>query len=293
MIERIRYTCPGASVVWRDCKAGVIDDDGRTIVPFRFDEVYIRSRTIRAAQYNQPSVREYLGFACFTHDGESLALDMKGNPDRWRDWELHRLEPKPLPDRTVKDLEAEIERRYEKGEDREALEDLMLDRRLLLDHKWQHSPDNVAAIGKVNEMLKETVKEALKMADLIDGTIKSQGSDKIWHYEIEVIPVWKEGDFRNILPRLGHLEGITGACPCLTCCGASDEADNWNLETVTLEDGVSWDEYGFELPTYQNIHFIYPFQNISEHLIVSYSDLASIEQFEIGIHLTHNTLYDV
>ena len=100
----------GHSIAWRDYKAGVINQEGETVIPFVYDEMETRykrvpipeeeRRTIKAddgtALRVGPTCRdEFRGYACFANNGDAQAYDEDCQPDVFYDWELQRLNPEP------------------------------------------------------------------------------------------------------------------------------------------------------------------------------------------------------
>lgn len=95
----------GYAITWKDYKAGVINQQGETVIPFVYDEIETRykrvpipeeeRRTIKADDGSVlrvgPTCRdEFRGYACFTNDGEAQAYDEDCQPDMFYDWEQER-----------------------------------------------------------------------------------------------------------------------------------------------------------------------------------------------------------
>lgn len=276
IIKESRYN---RGIVWDNYKAGVINlDDNRIIIPIRFDEIYWRIQTFKSPGPKlAPNPPEFIGFACFNDDGEAVAYDADGNIDEWRDWEQPVIEYDEMPQRTVESIEQEVAARYDAGEDRCKLSDLLYDRRKLLNHNWRHTPENVAKISRVNDMLNSAVREALSMGEAMEKTLTGE-----WMMTVEVYPEWEQGDFRNTIAELGLTRGIEGYSPCFTMWCADDKPGEWDFKYATMDDGVSWDEGGYHRPAYMYCFFYMPFQSLSlDNYILAHSDIADIKRFDV------------
>lgn len=219
------------------------------------------------------------GFACFTDDGEAVAYDADGNLDTWKDWENVRLTPPDPPGRPVAEIEAEIKRRFDNGEGRDELRDLLYDRKWAINNLWRHSPENVKAISAVNGRLNAAIREALAMGENLEKTLSGD-----WDLTVEVYPEWEEDWIQNIIVELGHRVGIRDYSPCFSIYASSDRKNDWDFKTATLDDGDSWDEGPLRRPAYQDCYFLHPFQELYYgNYILAFSDLISIKSFQIRI----------
>lgn len=272
------------AVVWENYKAGVVNaDTGLVIVPIRFDEVHWRIQTFSSPGPGiPPKPPLFVGFACFTDDGESIAYDSDGNIDKWRDWEKEYLVRPHPPTKSLSEVEQEIVTRFNGGADRDELTDLLYTRKHILNFEWRHTPDNVKAISRVNDRLNDAIRDALAMGQNLEKTLSGQ-----WTLEIEVYPEWDGESIQNIIVELGRWHGVTDHSPCFKKYATSDRTNDWDFKTATHDDGNSWDEGGFERPAYQDCYFVRPFQELAyDNYILGFSDLLSIKTFQINILIT-------
>lgn len=268
------------TIVWENLKAGVIESNsGKIIVPIRFDELYERFYHNDNVQEGQPTIT-VIGYACFIDDGEAIAYDTNGNIDQWRDWEYPLMEQPELPNRSVESIEEEVRRRYYEEDATPAdLQELLRDRYRILDRNWKHTPEYVAEICRINDMLNSAVKQALEMGEKLSKSLHGD-----WSLDINVYPEWEDDDFRNIIVELGRCPAIRDYSPCFTYYSHGNIEDHWDFKEATLDDGVSWDEGPFRRPAYQNCYFLHPFQElVSDNYQLSFSDIISIRNFNIRI----------
>lgn len=278
-------------MAWDNYKAGVIDlSTGKTVVPIRFDELYWRIQTFENPEPGIPRKPPVLiGFACFTDEGESVAYDTDGEVDEWRDWELPMLSQSELPQRTVESIEKEVRKRFYTDDDIDDLRELLVDRCRLLNVSWQHSAENVSKISRLNDMLNAAIHEALAIGKSIEQSLSGE-----WSLRIDVYPGWDNNedwdddeDIRDIIVQLGYRKGISDYSPCFEINCANDCPGNWDFKSVTLDDGVSWDEGVFRRPAYQDCYFLQPFQQLaSENYLLAFSDLVEIKNFQIRTMIT-------
>lgn len=99
----------GLAITWKDHKAGVINLQGKTLIPFIYDEIHCRNQYVPIPEEERrtvttdagtvlhvgPSFRTiFLGYACFTNEGASQAYDEKCHPSEFEEWEKERLDNK-------------------------------------------------------------------------------------------------------------------------------------------------------------------------------------------------------
>lgn len=283
---QIKYDRWNRVEVWDNYKAGIIDKGtGKVIVPIRFDELYWRIETFRSPAPRIPPLPPKLhGFACFTDDGEAVAYDVDGNIDEWKDWEKWRLKADDdLPSRSLESIENEIRERYMDGATRDDLLELLVERRRLLDSTWIHSPENVAEICRINDMLCKAVQEALDMGREAEKNLKGE-----WEIELEIYPEWEDDAFQEYIVEMGYNCGLRSASPCFSHSAYYERGGDWDFKSATLDDGVSWD-WGFRRPAYQDCYFLHPFQRLAvDNYQLSYSDIISIKKFVINMLITKN-----
>lgn len=123
----------GYAVAWKDYKAGVINQEGETMIPFIYDEIDSRYQRVPIPEEEQrtvttddgkvlhvgPTLRDvFVGYACFTNTGGVQAFDADCRPDAFHDWEQERLDNKPEYDNkdvetmTLDELEDMIRKEY-------------------------------------------------------------------------------------------------------------------------------------------------------------------------------------
>lgn len=269
------------AVVWDNYKAGVIDTDtGKVIVPIQFDELYWRVQTFSSPGRGVPPKPSLLvGFACFTDEGEAVAYDADGNIDDWKDWESGCLSQPEPPKGCLDEIEQEIIARFNNGEGRDELSDLLYDRKWHLNYKWKHSPEHVQAISAVNDRLNAAVREALAMGERLEKTLSGE-----WELTVEVYPEWEDESIQNIIVELGRRVGIRDYSPCFSIYTYNGKKSNWDFKTATLDDGNSWDEGPLRRPAYQDCYFLHPFQQLYyDNYILAFKDLLSIKSFQIRV----------
>lgn len=286
------------AIVWDNYKAGVMNTaNGDIIVPIRYDEIHWRIRSFRSPGPGiPPPPIEMAGFACFTDEGEAVAYDFDGNEDTWKDWEESLVNPNPErpSERSAEDIEKDILSRYHFDIKREEIEDLLLERRNVLNYDWKHTPENAKLVSAVNDKLNEAVHEALQLAEEAEKLVKGR-SDQ-WCVEVEVYPEWEDPEhdnasaagalfnIRNIIAELGRRSGFKSASPCFEWWNSSEVDNGWDFKTATLDDGVSWDEGSFRRPAYMDCYFLHPFQELFfDNYLFAIQDLLTIKSFYINV----------
>lgn len=284
--------------MWDNYKAGVVNtDNGEIIVPIRYDEIHWRIRSFKSPGPGiPPPPIEMAGFACFTDDGEAVAYDFDGNVDKWKDWEEGRVFPNPeRPSaRSVEDIEKEIFARYHIDIKREDLEDLLIERRNVLNFDWEHTPENARLISAVNDRLNEAVSEALQLGQEAEVLVKGKCDE--WNVGVEVYPEWEDPDYndvgsegslfsiQNIIAELGRRSGYKGISPCFEWYNSSYSGEGWDFKTATLDDGVSWDEGPFRRPAYMDCYFFHPFQELFfDNYLFAIQDLLTVKRFCVNV----------
>lgn len=121
------------SIAWKDYKAGVINQQGETVIPFVYDEIETRYKRVLIPEEERrtvttddgstlrvgPTFRDvFRGYACFTNDGEVQAYDEDCQPDVFYYWEQQRFnceqecENKEVAAMLIDELEEIIKKEY-------------------------------------------------------------------------------------------------------------------------------------------------------------------------------------
>ena len=158
----------------------------------------------------------------------------------------------------------------------------MVERMRILDYTWTHSPENVAKIGRINDMLNKAVQEALDMGREAEKNLSGE-----WEIELEIYPEWEDDAIQDIIVEFGRIGGIRSASPCFRHSAHSGIGGDWDFKSATHDDGVSWDWGAFRRPAYQDLYFVCPFQQLAtENYRLSYFDIVSIKKFTINMLIT-------
>lgn len=166
----------GCAVTWKDHKAGVIDVEGKVVIPFIYDEIHERwqsedipeeeRRTIIDADGKEikvgPMSRQVMrGYACFTNEGAEQAYDKKGNPAEFEEWEQDlrncplEYENKEVEGMTLEEFEDWIKREYV------ALLELGYDLR----QKYTWSSEHRQKVDEQEEKLQSLIRDRRRMMD--------------------------------------------------------------------------------------------------------------------------------
>ncbi len=188
-----------------------------------------------------------------------------------------------MPERSLESIEEEVKEKYYAGAERDEVSDLLVDRRKILNSTWVHSQENVAEIQRVNDRLNRAVSEALEMGRNIEKTLSGD-----WGIDVEIIPLWEDDAFQNILVDFGLSCGIRSSSPCFSYYVHNESDKKWDFKEATLDDGNSWDE-GFDRPAYMDCYFLHPFHSLAyDNYLLALPDLLSIKDFEIKLLITKN-----
>ena len=225
------YLKDGYAEVWKDYKAGVINEKNEVVIPIIYDEIYRRWQRIDnpdQEKYVDEDGEEHvvgdafidvcIGFACFTNEGGSQAYDANMQPCEFEDWEHeHCLNYKyewcfpENADRTVEEIEEIIRteyralldmgydaNRYRQGdqieEQKKKVKSYIHDRNHIVKATWVHDYEHAKKVMRVNELLMRAVAKAVKLGK---RTAKSlQWMEKVSNrckYEVEfyVHPEWE------------------------------------------------------------------------------------------------------
>lgn len=211
------YFSDGYAVTWLDYRAGVIDINGNTVIPFRYDEIHPRLEPIG----KDGDEHIFRGFVCSCEDGTRHIFDENFQPDQQKEWE--NLDRKPYiadPDNeklSVSELEDKIredfrrliqmgynsqmrysfspEHRNEMDDLEERVKDSISDRRSKMNLAWRHNRENAKRIGRVNDLLMKAVRKAIslgkKTAESLQWMEKVSNQE---HYAVNVYvyPYWQD-----------------------------------------------------------------------------------------------------
>lgn len=129
------FNSNGYACTWKDYKTGVIDKEGKVLIPFEYDEIRERWQSEEIPEEERRTVtdedgkkikvgpsfnRIFQGYACFTNEGGKQAYDENCKPSDFEDWEQERLnyipefDNKEVEDMTVEELEGLIREEYVK-----------------------------------------------------------------------------------------------------------------------------------------------------------------------------------
>lgn len=197
--------------------------------------------------------------------------------------------------------------------------EMILDRRRLMDKDWVHNRESAKLIARTNDLLMKAVKKAIKL-----GRKTAQSLDWMNHvshatgYEVEVYvqPQWlndkSERNYTpllksaraekdrlndqedevasthiwNIIAAMGFGKIINDKSVCfLHWHGGTYDESEWDLKTLTLDDGLTWDE-GIHYPCYQDVYFTHPFHLLyCDNFCYSYQDISNISDFCVGVNV--------
>ena len=335
----------GQAMTWKDYKAGVIDREGNELIPFIYDRMERRYERV-----NQHQV--FRGYACFCNDGTSQAYDENCQPNEFTEEEKRwnamkrEYENKEVETMTLDELETLIKKEYVKlmemgyggyndfcytrehkdkvDVQKDRVESLLSDRRLMMNRSWVHNEENARRIGRLNDLLMRAVYKAFRL-------LKKTSQSLLWmenvqhvddqNAEVYVHPEWQdsrselnyvrkfesedEEDERlvdeednlshthiwNIIAQLGH--GCRHDRGFVACFEQS-----WNIymkddledfEDMVGEDGRTWDEC-IHYPAYQDQYFLMPFHHLYCDLFdYSLEDLCHINDFRVNVEVRLET----
>ena len=302
----------GLAIAWKNKKAGVVNFQNELVVPCIYDNLYF--------------LRKSDGL--FAELGkEKLKLDFEGKKVDFSkdDMELVNrrvLDEYPEEDKmTIEELESLIIGLY--GQYKHSLSDdlktridkLLFVRRLKMNESWEHTPENVEAISRVNDLLMKAVRKAMglgyKTAKSLEWMSKINNED--YEVEVGVFPYWqnrkseycykptlsiskeKELLFKdelemsdkhiwNIIVEMGETSfSVNGQNVCFSHASRTADLKDWDYKQATLDDGQTWDE-GIHLPAYQDVYFLYPWHLLYwDNFSFSFYDLANINDFRVII----------
>lgn len=210
-----------------------------------------------------------------------------------------------------------LEENEEKWNLHDHLCDMLIDRRYVMEKDWVHNRENAQKIARTNDLLMKAVKKAIRL-----GRKTAQSLDWMNHvshttgYEVEVYvqPQWlndkSERNYTpllksakaekdrlddqeekvapthiwNIIAAMGFGKKINDKAVCFLHWSLdSYNESEWDLKTLTLDDGLPWDE-GIHYPCYQDIYFTHPFHQLyCDNFCYSYQDISNISDFCVGV----------
>jgi len=312
------YFSNGYAETWKDYRAGVIDISGKTVIPFQFDE--IKSRVKPSNQGGSENI--FRGFICSCEDGTRQFFNENLQPDELKEWDQVGREPH-IADQdnealSIGELEDKIRENFRKlieigyntpleycfssehCDEIEKLEEIVKnaiwDRKRKMDSFWRHTRENVAGIGRMNDLLMKATRKAISLGK---KTAKSlQWMEKVpntedYSVKVYVYPCWQddlsEMDIRDIITRMGEMPNCDGITPCFEHISRNYDSRDWNYRDCIVDDGQSWDEM-IHYPVYQDVYFLHPFHLLYCDLFnYSFEDLVSIRDFRVEVKVELQT----
>lgn len=84
---------------------------------------------------------------------------------------------------------------------------------------------------------------------------------------------------------MGFGKLINDKAVCFLHLSDTPDAADWDLKTLTLDDGITWDK-GIHYPCYQVIYFTHPFHLLyCDNFCYSYQDICNISDFCVGVNV--------
>ena len=175
------FNSKGHALTWKDYKAGVINKEGETVIPFIHDDCEFYNNE-QKSQRHKP-----------VYDNKEVeTMTLEELEDRIRKEYILLLE---LGYEHHKKWVLSNEHREKIEEQEQKVRSLVWDRRQMMDSTWVHNLENAKRIGRTNRLLMRAVSKAIKLGKKTSKSL--QWLEKVSntaHYEVEVYvhPEWQD-----------------------------------------------------------------------------------------------------
>lgn len=300
-------------IVWKDYKAGLIDMHQHTLIPIAYDALeLVNGKYYHGEKEDQHYWFDSKGYPI--QETKELAAYIQ---PQWIDEEVELLQlPLPELDQRIRSAYCRYQNsKYE--DDYNYTKKLILIRKYRMNKEWKHNAANVSRIERVNNLLNNTIKEAIEIGQHTTESLSwmEEANNESYCVDVTVYPYWAndrseigyhpqlEGEAEedrltdqewnesgahiwNIIRNIGTFETDNQLSHfCFFISRDTADPEWWTFERCVCEDGQSYDQ-GMHRPIYQDIHFCWPWERLSwGNFNYAFEDLVRMNEFRIEIRV--------